>query len=152
MRELGNGKSTLGYVFLSMGGAITWKSKKQTVTAQSSTEVEYVSMAEATHKACWLRGLYLKLGHKQKEPSIIKCNNEGAIAMARNLQFHQRAKHINIKYHLIKHKIKHKQIDVESCYNHKQTADVLTKAIPQAKHSQHTKEMGLVSAQRGVLR
>jgi hypothetical protein len=117
-------------VFLSTGGVITWKSKKQTVTAQSSTEVEYVSMAEATHKACWLRGLYLELGHKQKELSIIKYDNEGVIAMARNLQFHQRVKHIDIKYHLIKDKIKHKQIDVESCRDHEQTADILTKAIP----------------------
>jgi hypothetical protein len=125
---------------------ITWKSKKQTIIAQSSTEAKYISLAEAAHKVCWLRSLHEELGYTQKGPSLIKCNNEGAIAMAKNLQFHQRSKHINIKYHLIKDKIRDKTINVKSCCDHQQTADMLTKAIPQAKHSQHTKEMGLAPA------
>jgi hypothetical protein len=48
-------KSTSGYVFLASGGAITWKSKKQTTIALSSTEAEYVALSEAAREACWLR-------------------------------------------------------------------------------------------------
>ena len=39
--------STLGYVFMAAGGAITWESKKQTTIALSLTEAEYVALSEA---------------------------------------------------------------------------------------------------------
>ena len=42
------------YVFLAAGGAITWKSKKQTMIALSSTKTEYVALSEAAQEACWL--------------------------------------------------------------------------------------------------
>jgi hypothetical protein len=44
-------KSTAGYVFMAAGGAITWRSKKQTFTALSTTEAEYISLSEAAHEA-----------------------------------------------------------------------------------------------------
>ena len=40
-------KSTSGYVFLVGSGAITWRSKKQTTIALSSTEAEYIALSEA---------------------------------------------------------------------------------------------------------
>src|SRR6202522_4711304 len=49
-------KSTSGYVFMAAGGAITWKSKKQTTIALSSTEAEYVALSEAAREACWWKG------------------------------------------------------------------------------------------------
>jgi hypothetical protein len=58
-------KSTTGYAFLAVGGAITWKSKKQTIIALSSTEAEYVTLSKAGHKAIWLRNLYGELGYVQ---------------------------------------------------------------------------------------
>jgi hypothetical protein len=139
-------KSTSGYVFLAGSSVITWKLKKQTITTQSSMEAECITLSEASHEACWLRLLHFKLGFPQTGPSLIKCNNKGAIMMAKNLQFHQRSKHINIKWHLIKDKIKENQVHVKSCHNHEQTANILTKLIPQVKHSQHIREMALAPA------
>ena len=77
-------KSTSGYVFLASGGAITWKSKKQTTIALSSTEAEYIALSEAAREACWLRNLYEELGFPQPCPITIKGDNDGSIAMARN--------------------------------------------------------------------
>ena len=51
-------KSTSGYVFMASGGAITWRSKKQTTVTLSSTEAEYIALAEAAREASWLRNLY----------------------------------------------------------------------------------------------
>jgi hypothetical protein len=87
-------KSTSGYVFISGGGAITWRSKKQTTIALSSTEAEYVALSEAGREACWLRNLYEELRQSQDSPTLIKGDNNGSIAMARNPQFHKRSKHI----------------------------------------------------------
>ena len=47
-----NHKLTSGYVFLAAGGAITWKFKKQTTIALSSTQAEYVALSKAAHEAC----------------------------------------------------------------------------------------------------
>jgi len=49
-------KSTSGYVFKVGDGAITWRSKKQTTIALSSTEAEYVALSEAGREACWHKG------------------------------------------------------------------------------------------------
>ena len=136
-------KSTTGYVFIAGKGAITWRSKKQQVVALSSTEAEYVALSEAAREACWLRSLFKELGYEQNYPTQIHGDNEGALAMAKNPQFHQRAKHIDIKWHSIRQMIKRKKIQVESCRGQQQTADVLTKALPRPKHKQHVSEMGM---------
>jgi len=86
-------KSTLGHVFLAVGGAISWCLKKQTVIALSSTE--------AGRETCWLRNMCEELGFLQIEPTKIWGDNMGAVSMARNLQFHKRSKYIATKWHWI---------------------------------------------------
>jgi len=145
----GNGddcKSTSGYVYISGGGAITWRSKKQTTVALSSTEAEYVALSEAGQEACWLRNLYEELGQKQKYPTLIKGDNDGSIAMARNPQFHKRSKHIDIRWHWVRDLNEQKIIEIGSCRDPEQTADILTKALPRPKHKKHVQEMGLAPA------
>ena len=138
-------KSTSGYVFLAAGGAITWKSKKQTTIALSSTEAEYVALSEAGCKACWLRNLFEELGYPQEFPILIKGDNDGSISMVKNHQFHNRSKHIAIRWHWVRELVEQGLVSIESCRDPQQTADVLTKALPRPKHHQHTSEMGLVS-------
>ena len=136
-------KSTSGYVFLAEGGAITWRSKKQTTIALSSTEAEYVALSEAGREACWLRNLYEELGYKQMNPMLIKGDNDGSIMMAKNPQFHKRSKHINTQWHWIRDLVENNVVRIESCRDPKQTADVLTKALAKPKHIKHVGEMGL---------
>lgn len=122
-------KSTSGYVFLANGAAITWKSKKQTTTALSSTEAEYITLSEAAQEAIWLRSLYEELGIPLKYATKIMGDNEGAISMTKEARFHQRAIHINIRWHSIRELTAKGTIGVQSCHNYQQTTDMLTKAI-----------------------
>jgi hypothetical protein len=138
-------KSTSGYVFVAGGGSITWKSKKQSTVALSSTEAEYIALAEAGREACWLRTLYDELGYTQESPNIIKGDNDGAIAMARNPQFHNRAKHIATRWHWIRDLVQSNMLSLESCRDPEQTADVLTKPLARPKHQKHLREMGLTT-------
>ena len=141
------GRSTTGYVFLAGGGAISWNSKKQISNALSSTQAEYVALSEAAREACWLRNLYTELGLLRDDiPTRIWGDNDGSIAMARNPQFHKRTKHISIRWHWIRELVRDGTIDIETCRDPEQTADVLTKALPRAKHRQHVQEMGLTPA------
>ncbi len=108
-------KSTSGYVFIAAGGVITWKSKKQTTIALSSTEVEYVVLSEAGCEACWLRNLFEELGYPQEYSILIKGDNDGSISMAKNHQLHNRSKHIAIRWHWVRELVEQSLITIESC-------------------------------------
>ena len=146
-------RSTTGYVFIAGEGAITWSSKKQIVTALSSMEAEYVALSEASQEAFWLRNVYKELGLLQEDtPMEIRGDNEGSIAMAKNLQFHKCSKHIARCWHWVHELVQDWIITVESCRDPEQTADVLTKVLLCPKHQKHIKDMGLVPLWGGVLR
>ena len=138
-------KSMSGYVFMAAGGAIMWKSRKQTVIALSSTEAEYVALSEAGCEASWLRSLYAKLGFTQEHPTRVYGNNEGSIVLTHNPQFHQHSKHITICHHWVQDLINDKILDIHNCRDPEQTADVLMKALLKPKHLQHRSEMGVQS-------
>jgi hypothetical protein len=86
-----DGKSMSGYVFLASRGAITWKSKKQTIIALSTTESEYVALSESGCEAVWLWNLYGKLGFPQAKPIAIKGVHihdvQPAVSCAQTYQF-----------------------------------------------------------------
>ena len=71
------------------GGAITWFSKKQSITAMSTTEVEYIALSEVACEARWLRNLFSELGFMQTLLTMIQGNNNGLIVMSKNPQFHK---------------------------------------------------------------
>jgi len=77
-------KSTLGILFTAARGAILWKSKKQTLSTQSSTKVEYIALAQAGCEAHWFCNLYMELGFPLQHPIPIYCDNWGTIAMTEN--------------------------------------------------------------------
>ena len=93
-------KSQSGYLFTICGGVISWASKKQSVVALSSTEAEYIAASLASQEAVWLRSLLGDISFVQEEPTVIKEDNQGTIALSRNPKYHPRTKHIDIKYHL----------------------------------------------------
>jgi hypothetical protein len=138
-----NHKSISGYVFLSHRGAITWGSKKQAIIALSSTEAEYVALSEASREAMWLRALYKELGFEQIEPTLILGDNDGSIAMAKNPQFHKRAKNIDIPWHWMCEHVKEESIIIKDCCDPQQTADILTKSLQRPKFIWHVTELDL---------
>jgi len=145
-RNVDDRRSISGYVFLAGNGAITWSSRKQVSIALSSTEAEYVALAEAAQEACWLKSLYGELSLLQEDvPTLIRGDNDGSIAMARNPQFHKRSKHIAIRWHWLRELVQEGKVFIDSCRDPEQMADVLTKALLHPKHQRHTREMGLVS-------
>jgi hypothetical protein len=74
-------KSTLGYIFLLAGGAISWKSSKQTIVATSTMEAEFIACYEATTQALWLRNFIggLKVVDSIARSIKIFCNNSAAV-------------------------------------------------------------------------
>ena len=71
-----------------------WSSKKQSIVALSSTEVEYVMQTHAAKEAIWLQNCVNKLHGKLNGPLTMLCDNQGAIVLAKDNKFHSRTKHI----------------------------------------------------------
>ena len=87
---------------MSLGsGAISWRSHKQLVPTNSTTEVEYVVAAEATKEIVWLNKILEDLQVKQVQSTPLMIDNTSAIKLAKNPKFHDRTKHINTKYDLV---------------------------------------------------
>jgi len=138
-------KSTAGYVFTIGGTAISWKSKKQPVVALSSTEAEYIGTSEATREAIWLQRLLHELTQSDKptNPQLLFVDNQGAIKLTENPRFHERTKHIDIKYHFVRQACENGLITVQYISTSKMTADIMTKALPTERHWIHLAGMGL---------
>ena len=79
-------KSTSGYIFILVGGAISWKRVKQTLTATSTMKVEFISCFEATSHGVWLKSFIseLRVMDSMSRPLSISCDNSVAAFMAKN--------------------------------------------------------------------
>ncbi|KAI3672503.1 hypothetical protein L6452_38592 [Arctium lappa] len=75
--------SQTGFVFIMNGGAVDWKSAKQSTTAMSSREIEYIAAFEAAMEVVWIRkfisGLRVVLSNER--PMDMYCDNSGAIVI-----------------------------------------------------------------------
>ena len=113
--DLDNRHSTTGNVFLMSGGAVSWISQKQATVALSTAEAEYVELGSATQETIWLRRLMTDLRISQVKPTVIREDNQGAIAVTKNPVGHKRTKHIDIKHHFVREAVDAGTITLEYC-------------------------------------
>ncbi|XP_070015738.1 secreted RxLR effector protein 161-like [Nicotiana sylvestris] len=80
------GKSTSGYIFLLTGGAVSWKSVKQTIVATSTMESEFIACYEATSHELWLKNFIsgLTVVDSISRPLRIFCDNSAAVFFSNN--------------------------------------------------------------------
>ncbi|XP_072064209.1 uncharacterized protein [Arachis hypogaea] len=98
-------RSTTGYCLFLGDALISWRAKKQTFTARSSTEAEYRALADTTAEVISVRWLLEDLGAPQSSPTDVFCDNRSAIQIAHNDVFHERTKHIEIDCHFVRQRI-----------------------------------------------
>ena len=147
--DLDTRRSTTGYLFKLNGNLVSWKSQRQPTVALSSTEAEYMSLAAATQEAIWLNRFVEELKIYAEEAVLIHQDNQGAIALAKNPVFHQRTKHIDLRYHFVREKVEDK--DIEICYTctSEMQADFLTKNLTRPLFEKHVKSIGLLPYHQG---
>uniref|UniRef100_A0A2N9ELY1 CCHC-type domain-containing protein n=1 Tax=Fagus sylvatica TaxID=28930 RepID=A0A2N9ELY1_FAGSY len=130
--EVDDRRSTTGYVFTLSGGPICWKSILQSIVAMSTTEAEYMAVAEAAKEALWLKGLVKELGLNQGGVQM-HCDSQSAIYLAKNQVYHARTKHIDVRFHKIRELIVTGDIVLEKVHTSENAADMLTKPVTTAK-------------------
>lgn len=126
-------KSTSGYIFCLGSNVISWSSNKQDTVALSSTEAEYIAANECACEAVWLRRILKDLQLEQEEPTRIYCDNMSAISLSRNSVFHNRTKHIELRFHKIREWVSKGEICLRFINTYDQPADVLTKSVSKEK-------------------
>lgn len=114
-------------------------------TADSTTEAEYISASEAAKEAVWMRKFITELG---VVPSIVSpinvyCDNNGAIAQAKEPRSHQKSKHVSRRYHVIREIIARGDISIQKIPTEENLSDPLTKVLTQQKHDRHMHAYGL---------
>nr|GFA41075.1 putative ribonuclease H-like domain-containing protein [Tanacetum cinerariifolium] len=126
-------KSTGGSQFLGRR-LISWQCKKQTIVATSPTKVEYVAAASCCGQVLWIRNQLLDYGYNFMNTKI-HIDNNSAIFIVKNLVYHSKTKHIEIRHHFIRDCFEKKLISVDHIYTDENAADLLTKPLMQGDFS-----------------
>ena len=106
-------------------------------------EAEYISGAHATKEAVWLRQLLFELGLDTSSPIILHVDNQSAIAIAKNPEFHNHTKHIDIHYHFLRQVVEDGTVELQYTPTGDQVADALTKGLPPASFNKFQDAMGV---------
>jgi hypothetical protein len=141
--DITSAKLTSGYIFYIANGPITWKSKLQTIIAQSTTEAEYIAINIAAKEAVYIKALLKEIGYYKQNKLPLYTDNNGALLLAKNPTFHERTKHIAVKYHYIRDLINKGIIDLIYIPTKEQKADGFTKALDKVKFREFIKMLGL---------
>lgn len=125
-------KSNTGFVFM-LGAPISWRCRRQDCVTQSSTEAEFIALAEACNEAIWIKRILEDFEVKFNSPIKIYEDNQGCIKMVHSEKLNNRSKHIDIKKYAVKDYISSKIIEVEYCPTEDMVADIFTKPLQKSK-------------------
>ncbi|GKE16331.1 hypothetical protein Tco_1423908 [Tanacetum coccineum] len=139
--DRGDIKSQTGYVFIMNGGAIDWKSSKQSTTAMSATQAEYIVASEVVMEAVWIRKSISGLGIVPtiNKPIKMYCDNSAALLIANKPGVQKGARHYHRRYHYFRECIELGEINLLKVHTDK----TFTKALPKGKLTEHARSMGL---------
>jgi transposase InsO family protein len=143
--DIDDRRSTSGWVVMYGGGAVAWQSKKQKAPAQSSCEAEYVSQGMIACEIVWLRNFFSEIEDPVMSPTTIFSDSQSAIHMAQNPVFHDRSKHIALKWHLTRSLVESNDLSFVYVDTSRQVADALTKPVPGPKLRFCCTAMGVVA-------
>ena len=114
------------------GPLISWRSRKQSTTALSTCEAEYLALFNAVQEAKFIKQLYKDMKGDELEIDIY-ADNQSANKLAKNPINHQRSKHIDVKYHYIRSEIQNNNVNLNYIPSKDNIADMFTKPLSKIK-------------------
>jgi hypothetical protein len=127
---------------------VSWQSLKQRVLALSLCEAEYIAATTTATQAIWMVRLLGELLGREPEVVELKVDNKSTLALARNLVFHKRSKHIDLRYHFIRNCLAEGTASATYINTVDQLADILTKALGRVKFQELRATIGMVQIDR----
>ena len=89
-------------------------------------------MTKATKEIIWLQSFLQELNQNTKG-SVLYCDSQSAIHLAKNPVYHARTKHIQLRYHFIRSTLEDEVIVLEKIAGSQNLADMFTKAVTNEK-------------------
>ncbi|KMQ86896.1 retrovirus-related pol polyprotein from transposon tnt 1-94 [Lasius niger] len=109
----------------------------------SSTEAEYMALAEAAKEAIYLRRFIKELGFPSLADTKIFCDNNSARKLAENSISHNRSKHIDVRHHSVREVLQNEQFEIHYTPTDKMAADMFTKVVPTSKLKECSNILGI---------
>ncbi|XP_071928182.1 uncharacterized protein [Coffea arabica] len=134
-----------GYVFTLGGGAVAWKSARQTIIARSTMESEFIVLELTGSEADWLRNFLVNIPPIKDllPPVSIHCDCQAAIAIAKNKSYNCKSRHMRLRHDVVKQLLRNGIISIDFVKSELNLADPLTKPVGRKLILQTTREMGL---------
>ncbi len=123
-------KSTTGCIIQLYGNPIAWLCRKQPAITTSTTESEFVAVAEASTLIIFLRELTLEINPSFPPTATIYEDNLSTTTLLRSLFHHGKLKHLALRFLRVKELIWNKLIQILPIRTSDQVADILTKPLP----------------------
>jgi hypothetical protein len=137
-------RSTSGYAVFVYGSLAAYSTRLQKCNSQSTTESEYVAVAECVKEVLFIKNLVEELSQLVVGPITVHCENQSAIRLIQNPENHLKTKHIAVKYHLTRKLQEEGVIDVVYINTKEQTADIFTKPLPRVNFEKMRNQLGVV--------
>jgi hypothetical protein len=142
--SVSNRKNTLGCCFNLGSAMISWKSRKPSSISLSRVEAKYIAACFASCEAIWLQKLFASLFDLEMRETLILCENQSCIKMTENPVFHDRSKHIEIRYHYIRDMVHRGALKLQYISMDEHVAYVLTKPLSRIKFEYFRDKLGIV--------
>ena len=112
--------------------------------ALSTTEAEYIAASMACCEAVWLQKLFSELFGHVLDTTVILCDIQSGIRLTDNPVFHDRSKHIDIRYHIIRDMVQRGTVRLDHIGTDEQVTDILTKPLGKVKFLTFRENLGIV--------
>ena len=108
-------------------------------------EAKFVALSVVVQEGIWLRRFLKHLINKGDaiEPVVISCDSQAAIAYTKDLKFHAKTKHIDIKYNFVKDMVAQKEVNMKYITTQEMVVDPFTMPIPKEAYFRHVQSLGL---------
>jgi hypothetical protein len=123
------------------GGAVSWQSTRQHVTALSTAEAEYYAASVAGVEITYMRRILEEMGYSQREPTVTYEDNMACIYMSRTSVMYHKARHIDTRVYRLREMCRDGIMIMEKVQTNDQAADALTKALARPAFERHRDTM-----------
>lgn len=137
-------KSNSGYIIKYGGGVIAWGSRKQTSVALSSTEAEFISLAEGCQELIWTKRLLEEMTDEMMKSITVFEDNQSCIKLVEGDRIERRSKHIDVRYFFVRDLQQKHVIKLKYCPTETMIADILTKPLQSLRLEQLRKMIGIM--------
>ncbi|CAI7755234.1 unnamed protein product, partial [Closterium sp. NIES-54] len=114
-------------------------------------EAEVYAAAMAALELCWLTFLVTDLGERPRSLPVLFADNRSAVLLCEEPRLVGKAKHIQLRYFLLRELQQRSQALVRRVVSEANTVDIFTKALPPCDHQRFCTQLGLVPARPHLL-